>query len=310
MQVACATDDRYAPHCAAMLHSLLTHSPSGRVGIHVLHGTGALTLQNRDRLRALAAPFGADLRLVEVPDGRARAFPDRRFHISCWYKILLPELLPELSRALYLDADMLILESLEPLWATDLAGHAFAAVINPLYPFMPDRAVRSLGLESAREYLNSGVLLMDLGRMRAGNLAERIRAYAAVHPDNPWPEQDALSVICRGQWLRLPPRWNAQTTLFDLAARDLPFPPDEAREARERPAIVHFIGPLKPWHYLSRHPLRRLYAKHRRATPWPEFQLEGRNWKNMLLRPFPLGTQIRLRKLFRKMRAAGAGLRT
>lgn len=298
--VACATDDGYAPHCAAMLHSLLAHHPAGSVQVYVLHGTGTLSEASRGRLSEVAAGGDAAIDWLEVRPADIAAFPATRFHPACWYRVLLPDLLPRAPRVLYLDADLIVLEPLDELWSADLRGRAFAAVVNPLYPFMPDRAA-TLGLASASEYLNSGVLLMDLERMRATGLAARLRAYAQDHPDNPWPEQDALSVVCRGEWAALPPRWNAQTTVFDLADGQLPYPPDQAREARQRPAIVHFIGPLKPWTYLCRHPLRHVYARHRRQTPWGEFEPEGRTLANRLLRPLSLGAQLKARALYRTL---------
>jgi hypothetical protein len=49
-------------------------------------------------------------------------------------------------------------------------------------------------------------------------------------------------------------------------------------EARRDPAIRHFEGPgaNKPWHYLCDAPMRGLYFEHRRETPWPDVELEGR----------------------------------
>lgn len=293
LAIACATDDGYAPHCATMLRSLLAHHDASALIIHVLHDAG-LSADARRRLHQLVEGAGATLRWLEVTPAAAADFPDDRFHISCWYRVLLPELLPQAARVLYLDSDLIVRASLRPLWGQPLDGKLFAAVVNPLYAFMPDRPT-ALGLDGIREYLNSGVMLMDLAAMRAEGLVGKLRAYAAAHRRNPWPEQDALSVVCRGRWLPLPPRWNAQSTLFDLDAGHLPFPPDEVRAARRDPAVVHFIGPLKPWHYLCRHPLRHEYAVHRRQTPWPDFHLEGRTLANRLLRPLSLGTQLRLR---------------
>lgn len=300
MEVACATDDRYAPHCGTMLHSLFTHNRPDQIRVHLLHDE-TLSRENRDRLAFVAAKFGAQLNCVPVEHSLVRDFPDKQFHVSCWYRIVLPALLPDISRILYLDADMLILDNLQPLWETSLQGCTFAAVSNPLYPFMPDRPRVQLGLAQRSDYLNSGVLLLDLDRMRAEAVTQKVLAYARARPDNPWPEQDALSVVCNGRWLRLHPRWNAQTTFFDLKDSQLLYPAEESRAAKERPAIVHFIGPMKPWHYLCRHPLREVYAKHRQLTPWPDFDLDGRTLENWLLRPLSLGTQIRVRRIIRKI---------
>ena len=56
-----------------------------------------------------------------------------------WYRIFLPELLPDVDRVLYLDVDTLAVDSLEPLWATDLGDAPGGAVTNV---FMQDRDSR------------------------------------------------------------------------------------------------------------------------------------------------------------------------
>jgi len=295
VNIACATDDAYAPHCATMLRSLFAHNDAASLRIHVLHDAG-LSGDARQRLEQMVTGAGSTLRWLELAPAQLEGFPDDRFHITCWYRVLLPDLLPRETRMLYLDSDMLVRGPLLSLWQQDLAGKLFGAVINPLYPFMPDHPA-ALGLGGIREYPNSGVMLMDLAAMRAAGLVEKLRAYAAAHRRNPYPEQDALAVVCRGQWLALDPRWNAQSTVFDVAPERLPFAREAVLAARSDPAIVHFIGPLKPWHYLCRHPLRHEYAAHRRRTPWPAFELEGRTWRNRILRPLSLGAQVRLRLL-------------
>ncbi len=300
--IACATDDAYVPHCAAMLHSLLSHPEHAGAEVHLLHGEGRLT----DGLAAQLKRFvdtcgGAELQCHAVSDLQIARFPTRQFHESCWYRILLPELLPHADRILYLDSDLIVADSLRPLWNSNLDDCSLAAVMNPLYPFMSNRAVVKLGLDCAQDYLNSGVLLMNLERMRNEGLTEQIQSYAAAHPDNCWPEQDALSVVLHGKWHRLHQRWNLQTTVFDVKPEALSVDAAEIQEALASPAVVHYIGPQKPWTYLCTHPMKDLYTAHRRQTPWSEWQLQGRSLLNMLIKPLSYHWQLRIQRLPEKL---------
>ncbi len=45
---------------------------------------------------------------------------------SLWYRIFLGELMPEVDRVLYLDADTIAVDSLAPLWATELGTTTWA----------------------------------------------------------------------------------------------------------------------------------------------------------------------------------------
>ena len=152
---------------------------------------------------------------------------------------------------------------------------------------MRDQPRLDLGIDDRRRYINSGVLLMDLELMREEGTVARMREYARAHSANPYPDQDAFNALFSDRHVSLHPRWNAQTPIWDLAVARLPFSPDEVRDARTRPAIVHFTGPFKPWHFLCRHPFRDRYFEHLAATPWPAPAVEGRTPVNRLRRLLP-----------------------
>lgn len=303
--LACITDARFARHTGAMLQSALARTAPERCRVYVLHDT-PLGDENSARLRAVVEASAGVLSFLIVPPAQAAQFPSGYFPRSIWYRVLLPELLPDSDRVLYLDSDMVVTDSLRPLWETDLGEHLLGAVTNPFYPFMPPHARTNLGIDEPRDYFNSGVLLMNLARMRAEGTTALCMAFARSHPGSSYPDQDALNVTCRDRWLHLHPRWNAQSTLYELAPRELPLPPAQMAEAIGAPAVIHFIGLFKPWHYLCRHPRQRDFLQAAAATPWGVPPIEGRNLRNWILRRLPLETIDRWLALERRAAAAWA----
>jgi len=294
LELACSSDAGFLPHVSAMLHSVLAHNPPGqRVRVWLMHA-GALPADGCERLRTVVEGGGARLEFLPIPRDMLRGFPTERFHEAAWYKVLLPELLPQLERVLYIDADIIVADSLWPLWQTDLQNQLYGAVTNPLYPYMRNWPKEDLGLDDPRDYINTGVLLLDLKRWRQEDTVAALRDYGAAHPQYTCPEQDAMSALIPRRRVHLHPRWNVQSTVFELPPRRLPFTPREVAEARSNPAVIHYIGPFKPWHYLCKHPLRGLYFEHLRQTPWPLRPLEGRGLFNRVLKPLPLRMQRRL----------------
>lgn len=255
-------------HAATVLRSLAEAMPHQPVRVHLLHD-GPVTDEDLAPVRGSLAPFPIEVVGVAVPPDLQTRLPGHRFHVSAWFRVLLPRLAPHLDRAVHLDVDAIVVDDLVPLWELDLQGRLFAAVANPLYPFQPEHWRTDLGLTAPREYPNTGVLVMDLARMRSDGLVDELLRYADTHPDNAWPEQDALAATCRGRWHELHPRWNVQTTLFDLDLGQLPYTSAELAEALARPAVVHYIGPYKPWTYACQHPLRHLYHHARSRTSYP-----------------------------------------
>jgi lipopolysaccharide biosynthesis glycosyltransferase len=287
MQIACIAEGAYLRHAGAMLHSVLQHSAPARAVVHVLHES-AVSASDAAHLESVVGGFGGSVRWLRLADDTARAFPGGYFPRAVWFRVLLPELLPDLDRVLYLDADLIATDSLLPLWETPLGDHLLGAVTNPFYPFMAPYVAPALGIDAPEDYFNSGVLLFNLARMREEGTARKLVDYALGHPHLHYPDQDALNVVCRDRWLHLHPRWNLQSTFVTLAEGDLPLPAQPVREARAHPALVHFIGPYKPWTYMCVHSMRQLYFAHARATPWGEPPLEGRTLRAALLRHLPL----------------------
>jgi lipopolysaccharide biosynthesis glycosyltransferase len=259
-----------------MIHSVLAHRGAMDVHVHLLHGP-ELPGRAHSRLARMVAAGGGELTPYEIPDAEVEDLPTfTEITTTMWYRVSLPDLLPDVERVLYLDGDTLAVDALEPLWSVDLDGRLVGAATNI---FMQDERSRSrpaaLGLTGLSSYFNSGVLLMDLDQMRRRGTAEEVRRFARSN-ELLYPDQDALNAVMASSRLELHPRWNCMnsTMTFDWAGE---FVGAEALdEARRNPGIRHFEGPglNKPWHRDCHFPMRDLYFAHRSATPWPKVALQ------------------------------------
>lgn len=287
IQLACAARADYLPHAAAMLHSALARTAGLELSVHFLHGPD-LPREARPRMTAMLERGGAAIEFIEMSEERVAGLRTRgdMLPASHWYRIFLPELLPDVDKLLYLDADTIAVDSLRPLWEIDLDSWYVAAVTNVFqldHLHHPER----LGLASPYLYFNTGVLLMNLRLMRANDCTRSLLDYAREHHDEiALPEQDALNVVLGDRRLHLHPRWNAMNSVLNFPWAAYVFGPTAVEEARLRPAIRHFEGPTtnKPWHYRCDSAMRELYYRHRRETPWPDLRLEGRTPGNVARR--------------------------
>lgn len=306
IHIACAADDKYLPHTAAMLHSLWWHNRDCRLCVHFLFGP-ELSVSGRARLERMAHALGFDLHFVFVPAEFVEGLPSRGYisHVV-WYRIFMPQLLPELDRVLYLDGDVIAMDSIAPLWSEDLGTNYFAAVTNVVPDYHRLRA-SELGMSGPERYFNAGVALWNLRLMRGEGFTEQVLAYARDHVQRLlWLEQDILNVLYGDRRLPLHPRWNAQNGMFVGEWGTRLLDPQQLQEALQRPGLLHFEGGSfgKPWHFLSRHPLRERYYFHRRRTPWPFVIPEGINPKNIVIRYLPSPLAEGLRRMVRKSRRA------
>jgi len=183
------------------------------------------------------------------------------FPLATAYNVLAPQyLLGDESKAIYMDADMVVTKDLSLLWETQLRTPV-GAVLDAHIVWMASpsmwRPWKEEGLEPLTPYLNTGLILMNLDRWRAEKLTERTLAYLENY-DLPCADQDALNLVLRGDFDQLHPRYNSMPYhhLKMLRYLDTVESDSVIGEAITDPAVIHyhrsFFG--KPWTFGCTHP--------------------------------------------------------
>lgn len=236
----------YAPYAAAAIHSLMQNTdPKRYYRVIILHD--GLNLVNRLRLRGLvtkncAIQFKKMTRslylkaIVAYCTRRKKGSGDFFSSAVYYYRAFIPMLFPIYKKAVYIDSDTILRGDIGELFDFDLGENVVAAMIDPKVTNIPefrDYVDNALGVPHT-EYVNSGVQVMDLKKMRKEKYIQKmidlIRKYDA---DLVAPDQDYLNVILRGKIAHLPECWNAE--------------PQEKLPKGTK--LVHFNLFNKPWHY-------------------------------------------------------------
>jgi lipopolysaccharide biosynthesis glycosyltransferase len=198
-------------------------------------------------------------------------------HISSatYARFLITDTLPqEISKVLYLDADILVLDDLGPLCETDLGGVVVGAVVDErvtAHIKMGNSSLGGMPLPCVRDYFNAGVLLIDLAKWRAERVSQKAIEYLELYPHSVFSDQDALNFACDGRWQRVDPRWNYYQIDLKKSLSDLS---DE-----QRPGIIHFQGWSKPWDPESLNFNARFYDSFRKRTSFARTLRE--KWKQV-----------------------------
>lgn len=282
IHIAVAIDQNYVQPLGVMLNSLLQHT-TGEVKIHVVHAN----LRNQDFLlidRLVACYARAS---VSYYPFKVKLSPEYKLrgHLTdvAYYVFFLPDILPVgIKKFLYLDPDMIVTGDIQDLWRMDLGSYLLAAV--PVYPPCFHEKIVVKG----EDYFNGGVLLINAAQWRNERVTETaLRAVGELETYiSRGVNQDVLNVIARGRWRKIPLRWNKCPEFYLKRGLDL-YDKEEVVQARELPGVVHFTGPVKPWHYACNHPERDLYVLYKDGTPWQHEPLIGRNFLSFLSRHLP-----------------------
>ena len=171
-------------------------------------------------------------------------------------RLLMADLLPELDRCLYLDGDIIVLDDVAKLFR--LAGakansnhYFFAAPDLPQQNTEGEKTAeevkRLMGRKNLKGYVNTGVMVMNLAKMRRDKLTERF----LEHADKGYffGDQDILNVVCEPQIGMLPARWNMLSCVAGgkWATHRGCTVRDKIDVKKGDASILHFAGSPKPW---------------------------------------------------------------
>ena len=162
-----------------------------------------------ERMQEILVRLGAgrlSFRYLPLKGRLEGIYTNPRYTEAASFRLLLPELLPEYDRIVYIDCDVIVRQDVGKLYAeTDLCQNWLGAVFEAPIEQQAER-FRALGCDPNR-YFNSGFLLMNLKQMRADKVSEKLLAACRV-PYLEFPDQDALNQVYQGHVLPLSPLYN------------------------------------------------------------------------------------------------------
>lgn len=259
--IASVVDENFLPLIEIVANSIASSATPGRaIEYHVFY---AGPESRRSRRLAVWRRGDMTIKLHAVDNSWNRFGNTNGFPPAALLRLSLPQLLPDHSRVLYLDADLVVEADLGELFDTPLDGKPLGATIDRIVVEMAlgdgagrdemrDYLLRVVGRhteEQVRDYRQSGVMLMDLDALRASDFTRiATQAMELRGPQFRYADQCLVNFTMQGRIAELDPRWNA--TPYGMASEDrnptLRGFETYARLQRTEPRIIHYAG-NKPW---------------------------------------------------------------
>ncbi len=236
-------DEGYAPFLAVALNSAVKNSSKERsYRAIVLHEE--LSEESVKKIRALETenfkieltPMRANFEALD--DRMSNRLRCDYFTLTIYFRLFIPAMFPQYDKGIYIDSDVVLTDDIAKLFDIEIGDNLVGACsdlsiadIPPLVHYTEN----AVGVKNG-EYINSGVLLMNLKKMRESDLEGHfLNLLNTYHFDSVAPDQDYLNAMCNGKIYYLPNAWDAM--------------PNEAREPLSYTGLIHYNLFSKPWCY-------------------------------------------------------------
>jgi UDP-glucose:(galactosyl)LPS alpha-1,2-glucosyltransferase len=245
--IALSFDHRLVMPARVAIFSLLqTADVDQHFDFHLLYSQNSLSQDDISLIRAsVPIEHGHSFTCHDVGQAFQEAFEIRGIRVPTYYRLLLPSLLQEVAKVVYLDVDIIVEEDISDIYLTDY-GESLIAGVRGIFTRMNPERIEQIGAV-AEQYVNAGILVMNLEEMRREGLQEKFLVLARQQFE--FQDQDILNICCRDRISHLHPRYNVHC-MFDYEQnRSLSneiFGSHAWLDAIEKPAILHYAG-VKPW---------------------------------------------------------------
>ena len=262
------SSNEYIEYCAVVMSSVLYNLES-EYQIHFYVLSTDLSTKNKQKLNLLKKIKNFNITYPHVDTSLLEIFKDIRIpsHVSplTYLRILIPTLLPNLPKVIFLDCDIIVRKSISELYEYNLGNKYYGIVedvaneINSIY----------LWGKKDKNYYNCGILLINSEQLRKDNYFEKVKEHILLNKDKyKICDQDIINDTFKNDILRLPIKWNFFHEYHCLKNDFTPINQNEYDKALKDPAIVHFVGQNKPWKPGTNHAYKKEFLFYYKMTPF------------------------------------------
>ena len=266
LELCLSTDDNYAKYAATVICSALKNkNPDEEIIFHILYSNLAdKNIKKLDKMGNIIF-HKIDNSIFEPYFNNGVC---KNVTIPTLYRLKLSSLLPDTKKILYLDCDVLILNSLSDLYFCELLESQYAACVPDLAQGAHLERM-NFNINKNNFYFNAGVCLLDLEKMRRDDIEQKMFDYLY----NNWQklsysDQDVMNAVLLGHVKKMSRNYNFITPNFYFVNNC-------------KPTIVHFAG-VKPWKIGFYNNFRELFWEYYMCTSFSDDKTQISTMKTVL----------------------------
>ena len=236
-------DDSYAPFNAVAIKSLLENA-SKDYNYKIIIIYQDLNSKNMEQIKSLETD-NSEIEFYRMKDA-LELISERDenklrcdyFTLTIYFRIFIADMFPEYDKGIYIDSDIVVPGDISELYNIDLGNNLIGASTDHSIQDVPELInwmENGIGIKK-QEYINSGVLLLNLKLLRENNFGQKfLKLLNEFHFDTVAPDQDYINAMCNGKILYINEAWDVM--------------PNKAKPAFQNPKLIHYNLFDKPWCY-------------------------------------------------------------
>ncbi len=241
IKIVFSFDDNYLIAGYTAITSLLVNAKKNTFyEIYILEDK-ELSNENKKYIRELEKEYNTIIRYIKVDylfdTTKLKAY----FTKSIYYRLLIPRLLKDVDKVIYLDSDIIVNDDLNELYNIDINNFYIGAVKDQYCNLYEKEYIKNNLKLDPNNYINSGVLLINCKKMREDNLIEKF--IEESYNEYKFPDQCILNKVCYGKILYLNPKYNINYLFLNKEY----YTKEELNDLLFNPIIYHYFGYSKPW---------------------------------------------------------------
>ncbi|WP_303016644.1 glycosyltransferase family 8 protein [Holdemania massiliensis] len=284
------SDDKFAEIFAVALETLYEqHNHVKRLRVFLIENN--VSIESKKKLNIIAEKFERRIEYIPMPNIRKMIGTDlyipNTLNMVDFARLFACDILPsDVEKAVQLDCDIVVRHPLDDLWNFDLKDN-YCAMINEGH----NSKMRTvLNIPADGMYFNSGVVPMNLKKMREDKIGEKCVNYIKnMHGYVPINAQGVMNAVMDGRIGLLSPKFNVYSLMYaftyneylKLRRPNYYYSREEYENALADPIIVHYMTCFyldeRPWMKECKHPMTKDFLSARSKTPWVNDTL----WDNM-----------------------------
>lgn len=174
------------------------------------------------------------------------------FSIEMYFRLLAQDYLPEgLERIMWVDADVICMKSIERYYNQEFCGKSIIASTDSQYKEESvKKHKKELGLTQEHNYINSGIIIFNLEKIRKTVTQEKVMdVCASVSKVMKYPDQDVLNILYQNEI-----KYESKYFNYQLIFKD------KLKEGEiDKVVFLHYTGAEKPWRIKCINDLSKYY---------------------------------------------------